>query len=144
LRIAMGSHLFDVTIPILWGSRAVLEGADKRLWVIELAGKVAKLEIVGDAPAPGVRYAPQVDGFAVLGQDGIEIYAYSPKRRRLTSSHLGLPDCEVTAGAIKVGTNVFSGGSVTGYGVGIAVTEHSISMGAPLPEGLAALVVDAP
>jgi len=40
-----------------------------------------------------------------------------------------------------VGTNTFQNNVVSGFGVGISVTENAIGLGGPIPPGLAALRV---
>lgn len=80
------------------------------------------------------------DGFKII-VDGQEIYSFDPGRRIITGLSLNLPECEIQKSGIRVGSNMFSGNMVVGFGVGIVVDEHGIGMGAPLPEGLAKLVV---
>src|ERR1039458_8145029 len=106
MNIVMGSHEFsNVSIPVLWGSRAVLQDKRYRISVIDLEGPVAVLEILGDQAAPGVRFAPTGDGFAILGPNNQELYVYMPAEKRLTQSSSRLPDCEIHADEIVVGTN---------------------------------------
>jgi hypothetical protein len=139
--LQMGSQTFiDVKIPLLWGSRAVLQDQQGRLSVIDLSGDTAKLEILGDKPAPGIEFLPSVDGFQILS-DGKALYNYNPEEKTLTSIDLGLPDCQIGRWQIRVGSNVFSGSTAIGFGVGIAVREDGVAMGAPLPPGLAKLVI---
>jgi hypothetical protein len=141
MNLKMGSQTFiDVQIPLLWGSRAVLQDQLGRLSVINLSGGASRLEIVGDKPAPGIEFLPSIDGYEILSK-GKPIYRYDPEEKTLSSIDLGLPDCQVGRWQIRVGSNVFSGNTVIGSGVGIAVTEDGIAMGAPLPPGLAKLVV---
>jgi hypothetical protein len=112
-----------------------------RISVINLAGPVAVLEILGDHAAPGVRFAPTEGGFAILGPNNQELYVYLPSKKKLTQSSSRLPDCEIRPDEILVGTNRFIGNKVSGYGVGISISESGIGLGAPLPPGLASLVV---
>lgn len=140
MNLRMGSQTFlNVEIPLLWGERAVLQDQQGRLSVIDLGGEKAKLEIVGDEPAPGVSFVPIIDGFEVLSET-VDLYSYHKKEKMLTSITLGLPDCKVCPGEIRVGSSVFSGGTVIGFGVGIAVSKNAVAMGASLPKGLADLV----
>jgi hypothetical protein len=142
MNLAMGSHTFsNVSIPVLWGSRAILQDKGLRISVINLAGPVAVLEILGDHAAPGVRFAPTEGGFAILGPNNQELYVYLPSKKKLTQSSSRLPDCEIRPDEILVGTNRFIGNKVSGYGVGISISESGIGLGAPLPPGLASLVV---
>ncbi len=144
MNLAMGSHTFrEVTVPLLWGSRAILEDDAGRLSVIDLAGDKAHLEILGDKPAPGVAFTPTIDGIAILSPQREELYLYSPAERRLSTDRLNLPDCQILPDKILVGTNAFSSNMVSGFGVGIAITEHGISIGGPLPPGLARLNAEA-
>lgn len=142
MRLKLGGSTFDnVKIPVLWGKRAVLQDSSGRLSVVDLSGSVAKIEILGDKVAVGVRFSPTTDGFRVLTHDRKALYTFSPLARRLTSESLGLPELQIKASQIRIGTNTFGSSVVSGFGVGIVVDEQGISIGAPLPEGLAALVV---
>jgi hypothetical protein len=141
MKIRMGSQIFEnVQIPLLWGTRAVIQDMKGRLSIIDLSGDKAKLEILGEKPAPGVEYRPLIEGFEIL-DEGSPLYVYSPSEKLLISKSLGLPDCQISPGGIRVGTNVFSGNVVAGFGVGIVVTSAGIGMGAPLPKNLADLVI---
>jgi hypothetical protein len=141
MNIYMGGQLFaHVQIPLLWGSRAVIQDMQGRLSIIDLSGNKAKLEIVGDKPAPGVAFRPIVEGYEILDEKS-PLYTYFPSEKLLRSKSLGLPDCQIEPDAIRVGTNMFSGNIVEGIGVGIVVTESGIGMGAPIPKALAELIV---
>lgn len=141
MNIQMGSQYFhDVAIPVLWGTRAILQDKKGRLSVIDLSGEKARLEVLGDQPAPGAEFEPTLGGFIILS-GGAELYSYSPTEKVLQGLSLKLPECQVQPSWIRIGTNRFSGNAVAGYGVGIAVTEHSIALGAPLPSGLARLSI---
>jgi len=130
----------NVQIPLLWGKRAIIQDKKNRLSVIDLSEPKAKLEILGDQPAPGISFEPTFSGFKIL-RDGLPLYLYDPTEKRLESLALGLPDCQVTASAIRIGNNQFSDNSIVGFGVGLAVSTEGISFGAPLPPGLAQLAV---
>lgn len=139
MKCRIGSQVFvDVQIPVLWGKRAILQDASARLSVIDLSGDKARPEIMGDEPADGVEFVPTVDGFAICCS-GKEMYRYSPNDKRLVGKAVGLPDCQITEEWIAVGNNRYSGSTVVGSPVGILVTENLVSMGAPLPPGLAEL-----
>jgi hypothetical protein len=141
MNIKMGSQTFlDVTVPLLWGTRAVLADKKGRLSVIDLAGSTATAEIVGDKPAPKVDFLPTKAGFDVI-RGGVTLYNYDATDRILTSHSLGLPPVHVGQGLISVGGNVFEGNVVEGFGVGISVQRDGIAMGGPLPTNLARLVV---
>lgn len=141
MNLNMGSQKFEnVEIPLLWGKRAVLEDKKGRISIISLEGNKAVIEVLGDKPAPNVQYEMIEDGFKII-VDGEELYSFDPNRRVITGLSLNLPECEIQSSGIRVGTNMFSGNMVVGFGVGIVVDERGIGMGAPLPEGLAKLVV---
>jgi hypothetical protein len=137
----MGSQVYEnVEVPMLWGVRAVIQDQKGRISVIDLSGDKARLEILGDVPAPEVEFRPRVDGFVIL-QHGRELYGYDPTQKLLTSIALGLPEVQISENLTRVGTNQFSRNRVSGHGVGIAVDPESISVGAPIPKGLAKLVI---
>ena len=141
MNLNMGGQVFDnVEIPLLWGKRAVLEDKKGRISIISLEGKDAVIEVLGDKPAPNIQYELIEDGFKII-VDGKELYNFDPERGIITGLLLNLPECEIQKSGIRVGTNMFSGNMVAGFGVGIVVDERGIGMGAPLPEGLAKLVV---
>jgi hypothetical protein len=142
MNLRMGSQIFaDVNIPLLWGTRAVVQDRSGHLSVINLGSSRARLEILADKPAPKARFTPTFEGFIILSRSGDELYTYSPSEKKLSGSSLELPDCQIRPDAIQVGTNVFTGNLIAGVGVGISVTETGISMGGHLPPGLAELVV---
>ena len=141
MNLRMGSQVFqNVQIPLLWGTRAVVQDRRERLSVINLAGDRASLEILADSPAAGTGFLPKIDGF-VVSAGGIPLYSYNPTEKTLSSISLGLPECQISRWGTRIGSNQFSGNMISGFGVGIAVTPHGIAMGAPLPDGLAKLVV---
>lgn len=141
MNFRIGSQSFiNVQIPLLWGNRAIIQDKKSRLSVIDLSEPKARLEILGDQPAPGMTFEPSFSGFKIL-KNGVALYLYDPAENRLESLSLGLPDCQVTPSAIRIGNNQFSGNSVVGFGVGLAVSTEGISFGAPLPPGLAQLAV---
>lgn len=141
MNIRMGSQIFrDVQIPLLWGERAIIQDEQGRLSIIDLSGEQARLEILADEPAPGVVFRPRIDGIVVIN-NGVELYSFNPREKLVSSIGLGLPDCQVGSTSIVVGSNQFSGNFISGFGVGIAVTNNGISIGAPIPHGLAKLVL---
>lgn len=141
MNLQMGNQTFvDVTIPLLWGKRAIVQDPEGRLSVINVEGDSASLEIVGDQPAPGVEFVPTADGFEIMGDSGA-LYSYSPNTKTVTAISLSLPPCQVGSTETRIGGNVFSGNVIAGYGVGIKVSSTDVAMGAPLPEGLAKLIV---
>lgn len=143
MNLQMGNHIFaDVEIPVLWGKRAILQDKESRISVISLEGAKAKLEILGNKPAPGVPYEVTGDGFKVL-ENETELYSFNPDTSTLTGHALNLPELQIESSEIRVGTNFFTGNIVKGHGVGIAVTETGVALGARLPEGLAKLLLRA-
>ena len=141
MNLRMGSQVFrNVKIPVLWGQRAILQDHHGRLSVIDLSGERARLEVLADEPAPGVGFRPQSDGVVIL-QDNVELYSYNPRDNSISDISLGLPDVEISAGGIRVGTNRFSGNVVSESGVGFAISKEGTAVGAPLPPGLARLTI---
>lgn len=141
MRLSIGSELFiDVSVPLLWGTRAILQDRYGRLSVLELTGGSARIEILADKPADGIEFVPSVDGFRIA-DDGKDLYNYNPHDRILTGLALQLPEVQITEESIRIGGNVFSGNMVIGSAVGIAVSEGGMSIGAPLPPELAKLSV---
>lgn len=141
MNIQMGGQIFaNVQIPLLWGSRAVIQDTKGRLSIIELSGSKARLEIVGDKPAPRIEFRLVLEGYEILDQNS-PIYIYSPNEKILMGRNLGLPDCQIGPNSIRVGTNIFSGNIVEGSGVGIVVTKTGVGMGAPIPKTLAELII---
>lgn len=131
----------DVTIPVLWGKRAIVQDEQGRLSVIDLEGAHAVLEVLGDEPAPGIEYRPTSDGFLVI-RDGETQYRYNPNQKILSGVNLELPEIQVSPYETRIGTNIFSGNAVAGMAVGIAVGEQGTSFGvSQLPEGLADLII---
>lgn len=138
----MGSQVFEnVTVPVLWGTRAVLQDRHGRLSIVDLSGPAALTEIVGDLPAPGVTYRPTVDGFVILS--GVQdLYNFDPTQHKITAVSLDLPECEVAPSYTRVGGVVLTDNKFTGVGVGILVWPGGgFAIGGPLPPGLASLQV---
>lgn len=141
MNLRMGGQDFvNIEVPLLWGSRAILQDADGRVAVIDLSQSEARLEVVGDEPAPGVEFRPATNGF-VVASAGRDLYSYDKSKRELASISLGLPPVRIESNALIVGGNRFVGNRVSGFGVGVAVTPTGISIGSPLPAGLARLRV---
>ncbi len=141
MNLNMGSQKFeDIKIPLLWGKRAILEDKTGRISIILLDGKKAVIEVLGNEPAPNIQYEPIEDGFKVI-LNGQELYSFNKERRVIKGLSQRLPECEIQGGSVRIGSNILSGNKETGFGVGVAVYEQRIVMGADLPEGLARLVV---
>lgn len=142
MKLQIGGNRFEnVTIPVLWGQRAIVQDRMGRLSVIDLGASKARLEIVGDEVAPGIKYGLKVNGFTVLTESGKELYTFSPEGRLLVSVSLGLPELQVETNRLRIGSSTFESNMVSGSQVGFVVDAHGISIGAPLPPGLAPLVL---
>jgi len=121
MKLAMGGQFFDdVTVPVLWGTRAVLQDRGGRLSVTDLGGSAAHPEIIADEVAPGVRSAARDEGYTIVGANDEELYTYSPSAKRLGQSSTGLPDVEVRDESIRVGSSVLAGNVIRACEVGIA------------------------
>jgi len=142
MNLKMGSQIFrNVQIPLLWGKRAIVEDSENKLSIISLEGKEAKVEILADTPAPMIEYEIIEDGFKILSE-GKGLYIFSPKRRTITGVCLKLPECEISDGGIRIGSNSFSHNTVMGEGVGIVVDEMGgVGLGGPIPANLAVLSI---
>jgi hypothetical protein len=141
MKISLGSNLFeDVKIPLLWGTRAILQDSRRRLSVIDLSGPVARLEIIAGRPASGVEFRPIIGGVKIL-ENGHELYDFYPDQGRFVSIDLDLPDCDVTDSGIWIGSNVFENNAVARRGVGLVVDRDGIRFGGSLPAGLARMAV---
>jgi hypothetical protein len=141
MNLRMGGQTFsNIQIPLLWGTRAIIQDQQGRLSIIDLGGDSTRLEIVGDKPAPGIEYVPSLDGFEIM-INGKSIYRYNPGEKILTMIGSELPECQISRSQIRVGTNIFSGNTFSNLGIGIFVTGEEIGMGAPLPSKLARLLI---
>jgi hypothetical protein len=139
MNFRLGSQNFSgVQIPLLWGTRAVLSHPTGALSVIDIGGESAFPEIVSDEPWKQVEYTEKEDGFVIYRGDK-QAYFYSPSRKLFRDMMGALPECEISNNHIKIGTNKISGGMISGFGVGIGVSESGFFMGGPIPPGLAEL-----
>jgi hypothetical protein len=138
----MGSQTFEnVRVPLLWGTRAVVQDKKGRLSIINLMGNTASVEVLSDAPAPGVKFQPRTNGFVLIDASG-ELYSYDPANKVLESVSLNLPTCRISPTEIAVGGNRISNSFISGSAVGIHVREGGgMGIGAQFPPGLAKLVV---
>ena len=128
-------------VPLLWGTRAVIQDKQGRISIIDLSGNEAKLEVLGDRAAPGAEFIPNIEGITIVDR-GKELYSFNPEAKIIRGISLNLPECEINADRIRVGTATFAGNMVTGLGVGIVVSDDGgIGMGDRLPPNLARLVV---
>jgi hypothetical protein len=137
----LGSQTFSgVKIPLLWGTRAVLSHPSGTLSVIDISGDSAIPEIVSDEPWIEVEFAEKEDGFVIYRNDA-QSFFYSPARKLFKDMNGNLPECEITEEFTRIGTNKIGGGMVSGFGVGIGVSESGFFMGGPIPPGLAELKI---
>lgn len=141
MRARFGSQIFEnVSIPVLWGKRAVIGHPSGALSIVSLADSEAKPEIIGDAPASLISFSEQEDGYVIYAEDTPQ-YFYSPARRLIRDLTGRLPDCTIRNNEITIGTNRISGSMISGFGVGVGITEQGFFIGGPIPEGLAPLVL---
>ena len=141
MNIKMSSQIFkDVEIPLLWGKRAIMEDKEGKMYIIALDGEKAIVEVIANEPAPNIEYELVENGFKII-LNGNDVYSFDPNKKIITSISLNLPECELNVSHTRIGSNIISGCSVSGFGVGIVVNEQGMSIGAPLPEGLATLIV---
>jgi hypothetical protein len=136
-----GQFFANVTVPILWGSRAILQDPRGHLSIINLEGNSPTLEVIDDEPAAGTNFSPTTEGYVILNGEGRELYSVNPKTKSLNAGELHLPPITVSKREFRVGRNVFDGNLVVGIGVGVVVTESGITLGGSLPATLAALRV---
>lgn len=141
MNIKMSSQIFkDVEIPLLWGKRAVMEDKEGKMYIIALDGEKAVVEVIANEPAPNIEYELIENGFKII-LNGNDIYSFDPNKKIITSISLNLPECELNKSHTRIGSNIISGCSISGFGIGIVVDEQGMGIGAPLPEGLARLVI---
>ena len=119
MQVRIGSQIFiDVSIPMLWGNRAVIGHPHGELSIIDLSYEKAIPEVVSDKPWVGVEYTDKEDGF-VIYRGGDAAYFYSPVRRILRDLSGKLPECEISKDKIRIGTNTVGSSTVVGLGVGL-------------------------
>ncbi len=142
-----GNVFQNVTIPLLWGDRAIVQDRKGRISVIDLRGgpatskkPIAVPEIIGDEPAPGVEYLPTESGFNIM-RDGEVLYSFDAEDKLLRAGSLDLPEVQIGPSEIRVGGSIFQSNIIYGAAVGIVVDQDSIGIGARLPKGLAELMV---
>ncbi|MBI3410417.1 MAG: hypothetical protein HY040_18925 [Planctomycetes bacterium] len=143
MNFQLGSNqIFGAWVPLLWGTRAVLQDNQRRISVIECSSNPPRLEILWDSPAAEIEYTPTMEdgGVTILG-GGRQLYSYNPGNKALTSITLGLPECQILEDGIRVGTNIFSGNVTFGSAIGFHVTQHGVGMGANFPPELGRLMV---
>lgn len=141
MNVSFGSQIFsNVKIPLLWGTHAIVSHPSGELSVIDLSGKKAVTEIIKGVPAPGIEYSEREDGFVIF-KDSNESFFFSPSRSLLRDISTSLPECEIRKDCIRVGSNSISASMISGFQVGIGVSETGMFIGGPLPQGLAELKI---
>ncbi len=139
MNIIFGSQKFiNVQIPLLWGSRAVLQDDKGRISIVSLEGDSPKLEILGDEPASGIRYEIIEEGYKIIDGD-IELYTFNPEKHIITGLSINLPECEITDSQIRFGTNTIQSMTFINIGVAVAANERGFSIAGPVPKELAKL-----
>jgi hypothetical protein len=133
-----GNTFWNVTVPVLWGQRAILQDKFGKLSVVDLSGPKPRVELLADEPAVGVEFRPILNGVALI-QAGTTLYTFDKLEKTLSSVTLSLPEIQVTESSIRVGSLELVNNRIIGYGVGVAVSPTSVSIGAPLPAGLSEL-----
>jgi hypothetical protein len=136
-----GQFFANVKVPVLWGSRAILQDQHGHLSIVNLNADGVVLEVIDDQPGLGTNFAPLTEGYVILDVEHAKLYTVNPKTKSLVPSMLRLPPVTVGVRELRIGANVFGGDIVVGIGVGIVVTESGIALGGPLPQALAALRV---
>ena len=139
MNISFGGQVFSqVQVPLLWGQRAIVAHSGGEFSVLDLSGVVARPEIVKNTPASGVEYVEREDGVVVF-KDSTEAFFFSPSRSLFRDISTSLPDCEIRKDSIRVGRSTVGTSVISGFQVGIGVSERGLFIGGPLPDGLAAL-----
>ena len=142
MNLEMGNQQFiNVEIPLLWGNRAILQSNNGQISILLLEKDKTILEILDNKPAPNIQYELTEEGFKIV-KNKKDIYSFDSKNKIISGLSSSLPECEINDTYIRIGTNIFSGNTVSGFGVGIFVDEQGgIGMGVPLPAELAKLVL---
>jgi hypothetical protein len=132
-----GQFFANVTVPVLWGSRAILLDQRGHLSIVNLEGDSPVVEVVDDKPGIEANFSPTTEGYVILDGYSAELYSVNPKTKSLAPIVLRLPPLVVGDRELRLGLNVFPSNMVVGIGVGIVVTESGIALGGPLPPALA-------
>lgn len=138
-----GQFFANVKVPVLWGSRAILQDQHGHLSIVNLAADRVVLEVMDDQPGPGANFAPLTEGYVIIDLWGAKLYSVNPKTKSLIPIVLRLPPVTVGVRELRVGDNLLPGNMVVGIGVGLVVTESGMALGGQLPEALANLLVKA-
>ena len=135
-----GQFFSNVRVPVLWGSRAILQDQQGHVSIVNLEGDTPILEVIDDQPMAGANFSPQTEGYVILDDEGGQLYSVNPKTKSLTPIVLRLPPVTLGERELRLGTHVFEANMV-GVGVGILVTESGMVLGGPLPPALGSLRV---
>ena len=141
MNVSFGSQVFNqVQVPLLWGSRAIVSHPTGEYSVIDLSGDSARPEIIKNVPASQIEYAEREDGLVIF-KESSEAFFFSPARALFRDISTSLPECEIRKDSIRIGSNTIGASMISGFEVGIGVSENGMFIGGPLPQGLAALKV---
>ena len=141
MHVRFGSQVFtDVKIPVLWGKRAVIGHPSGEISIVDLSGPIARPEVVADKPWKGIEFSAKEDGFVILKDNQRDSFV-SPARKIFRDIIGNLPECEISDQRIRIGTNTIQGGTVSGFQVGIGISENGFYIGGPVPSGLAELML---
>lgn len=139
MKIRLGSQIFDkVRIPVLWGKRAIIGHPTGALSIVDLSDSRARPEIVMDKPWSGIEFSDKEDGF-IIYKNGTRAYFYSPVRKLVRDMCGDLPECEISEHRIRIGTNTIQDSMISGFQVGVGISERGFFIGGPIPEGLSEL-----
>ena len=140
MHVRFGSQVFaDVMIPVLWGKRAIVGHPSGKFSIIDLSESLARPEIVEDKPWRNVKFSEKEDGFVIF-RDNTREYFFSPARKLIRDMNGALPECEISDESIRIGSNTIQGGTVSGFQVGVGISENGFFIGGPVPAELAELV----
>ncbi|MBI3896851.1 MAG: hypothetical protein HY308_00980 [Gammaproteobacteria bacterium] len=139
MNIRFGTQVFrDVKIPVLWGKRAIIGHPSGELSVVDLSESIARPEIVTNKPWTNIEFSDKEDGLVIF-KNGAPVLFYSPPRKLFRDLSGSLPECEISSQEIRIGTNRIQNAMVSGFQVGIGISEDGFFIGGPLPAGLATL-----
>src|SRR5436853_7874828 len=127
-----GHFFFNVRVPLLWGSRAVLRDAHGHLSIVDISGGSPTIEVVDDRPAADGQVLRTRDGFVILDREGNQLYSLNVETKSLVPIALRLPTVTFGERDLSLGPNVFALNMV-GVEIGIVVSEDGLELGGPLP-----------
>jgi hypothetical protein len=134
-----GQFFSNVRVPVLWGSRAILRDQKGHISIVNLEGSSPILEVIDDRPV-GPNASPKTESYAILDEEGRQLYSVNPTTKSLTPIALRLPSVTLGERELYLGTHVFEVNMV-GVGVGLLVTETELTLGGQLPPALGNLRV---